>query len=200
MSSVASRFKTSDVKTANRDLGYLHPVMRAAVVEVEGLCQNELMPFRMFEAFRTPQRQRHLWLQGRIQSRPGRVLTQAGAWESFHQFGLAADFVLVLDHEWVFDSMENSHLWLRLREIGEIYGLEAHDAACRDGHLQLATFELGDLRKSIYPGGGDRSWEENLRHAIESYPLERATSSLPRSLTAASGPASPARSGSSRNP
>ena len=56
MSGVVSRFSKSDVKVVDRDPAKLHPVMRAAVREVELLCKSELLPFQMYEGFRTPQR------------------------------------------------------------------------------------------------------------------------------------------------
>lgn len=182
MSGVVSRFTKSDVKFVDRDWMKLHPLLRAALREVELTCQSELLPFHMFEGYRSPQRQRHLYLQGRVSSRPGRILTQAAAWESYHQFGLAADFALVVGTEWSFDtSPANSLPWTRLREIGEMYSLEGGDP----GHLQCAGFELADLLRGCYPGGGDDSWWENLRRALESYP--------PRSVSRSERVASPVR-------
>ena len=163
-----SRFTKSDVKSINREMGLLHPVMRSAVYEVLMMCEAEMLPFQLFEAFRTPQRQHHLYLQGRIPSRPGKIVTGSDSWQSYHQFGLAVDFALVRNKEFSFD-LTDEWMWTRLREIGEDYGLEGIEN--QPGHLQYATLEIAQLRKGSYPGGGDRSWEENLRQTLRGYPL-----------------------------
>lgn len=68
----------------------LHPVMRDRVIvlreALETAYSRDLTPtlFRVFETYRTPMRQTTL-LQARA--------TKAAAWQSAHQFGLAADFV-----------------------------------------------------------------------------------------------------------
>jgi peptidoglycan LD-endopeptidase CwlK len=170
MSGVVARFgKSADVKHIDRDLAKIHPVMRGAVCEVVLMCEAECLNFGMFEGFRSPQRQKHIYLQGRVQSRPGQIVTQHQAWHSYHQFGLAVDFALVVDGEFAFETPENYCQWIRLREIGEMYGLEGIEGEA--GHLQYAGLELAQLRKGSYPGGGDPGWWENLRHALDSYPL-----------------------------
>jgi len=167
-----ARFKRSeDVNLIDADLGHLHPVMRFAVREVVMLCKAECLTFQMFEGFRSPQRQDHIYLQGRAPSRPGQILTQHRAWESYHQFGLAADFGMVVGSEWYFDmSPANDLLWTRLREIGEDYGLESLEG--EKGHLQYGGLEIDMLRKGSYPGGGDRSWEENLWATMGNFPIK----------------------------
>lgn len=49
------------------------------------------VPFRIFETYRSPERQKQLYDQGRINQ--GKIVTNARPWESAHQYGLAADFV-----------------------------------------------------------------------------------------------------------
>lgn len=77
------------------DLGVLHPVVRDAVERVIAQLQAEQIPFQVFEAYRSPQRQRMLFAQGR--TAPGDIVTKARPWSSYHQFGLAVDFVLRID-------------------------------------------------------------------------------------------------------
>lgn len=169
MTGIPGRFAKPDYKVIDRDPANLHPVMRSAVREVLLMCQAELLPFQMFEGFRSPQRQQHLYMQGRVPSRPGKILTQAKEWHSYHQYGLAADFALMVNGDFNFDtSPANDWLWTRLREIGQDYGLEGIEN--QKEHLQYATLELAELQKGKFPGGGDRSWEENLRTALERYP------------------------------
>src|SRR5690606_17709901 len=44
-----------------------------------------------FETMRTPERQTSMYEQGRL--RPGAVVTNAQAWQSWHQYGVATDLV-----------------------------------------------------------------------------------------------------------
>lgn len=76
------------------DLRLLHPVCRGQFEQLNNLLRNappKYCRFHPFETYRSPERQRMLYEQGR--SQPGRKVTNADAWQSPHQFGLAVDFV-----------------------------------------------------------------------------------------------------------
>ena len=67
--------------------------------------QEKGLPFTLFEARRSFKRQAELFNQGRelrdglmVTVSPGNIVTKARAGESPHNWGLAADFILVLDH------------------------------------------------------------------------------------------------------
>lgn len=85
----------------HRDANLLHPAAREKfgnlLVELhQAYHLNKVtVYFKMFETYRTPVRQQRLYEQGR--SEPGKVVTNARAWESAHQYGLAADFVPYLE-------------------------------------------------------------------------------------------------------
>lgn len=142
----------------DRDPRKLHPLMRNAMQEVIRECEAEALPFKLFEGWRSPQRQAALYSQGRDSHRPGPILTRARAWESYHQYGMACDFVLFIDGKWSWDTEGKfDHYWRRLTEIGEMYGLEG--LSWEKPHLQIATIELAQLKEGLYPGGGDATWE-----------------------------------------
>ena len=72
------------------------------------------LPIRLFEGWRSPRRQRYLYEQGR--TRPGSTVTYARGWESYHQYGLACDFVGFVDGNWT---------WTCLKPLGTSYTLSA---------------------------------------------------------------------------
>lgn len=83
-----------------RDLELLHPVVLSRVralldAATEAHARGEIpAPLGIFETYRHPLRQRWLGTQG---------TTNAGIWQSAHQFGLAADFVPRPYGRWTWD-------------------------------------------------------------------------------------------------
>ena len=153
---------------ARRDtnLQNLHPVVRDKINELTTLFEAESLPFRLFEGFRSPQRQAGLYAQGR--SKPGRIVTKAQPWSSYHQYGVAGDFVLFIDGKWSWDdSGERAQWWTRLHELARNVGLKP--LSWELPHLQLQDLTLNDLKAGRYPEGGDDDWAENLEDAIETW-------------------------------
>lgn len=152
--------------TILRDLAVIHPVVREALVRTVADLNEEGFPFAVFEAYRTPQRQAYLFGQGR--TRKGPIVTQAQPWESYHQYGLAADVVLKPATGWTWDaSAQFVAAWDRLHEIGEKYGLET--LKFERPHLQLHSFMIKDLQAGKLPGGGDAAWWDNLQSVIKGW-------------------------------
>ena len=150
----------------NDDPALLHPEFRQRAKSVLTTLKKESIPFRLFEGFRSPQRQRSLFAQGRTQ--PGRVVTKAQPWESYHQYGIAADFVLYIDGQWSWDdSGKRRAWWVRLHAVARDAGLEP--LSWELPHLQLAGIGLAELKRGDYPPGGDASWAANLEAATESW-------------------------------
>jgi peptidoglycan L-alanyl-D-glutamate endopeptidase CwlK len=148
------------------DPARLHPSFRQRLANVIERLQSEGIPFRVFEAWRSPQRQKYLWEQGR--TRPGGIVTKAQAWESYHQYGLAADLVLFEDGKWSWNTDgQRAAWWKRLHELGRDAGLEP--LSFELPHLQIAGITLGALKTGSYPPGGDDTWAENLTSAIYSW-------------------------------
>lgn len=125
--------------------------------------QQAGLPFKIFEAYRTPQRQQYLYAQGR--STPGPKVTNAPPWSSYHQYGLAADFVLFDDGQWSWKSSGKwKSAWVDMNNIGKQHGLEP--LSWELPHLQLANLKIADIRAGTYPDGGDDTWLENLEAQI----------------------------------
>ncbi|GAB3930048.1 peptidoglycan-binding protein [Mucilaginibacter myungsuensis] len=148
----------------HNNIRHLHPTVRAAVVKTYVQLQAEGIPFKVFEAFRHPERQSELYAQGR--TKPGSIVTYAKPWSSYHQYGLAVDLVLMLDGEWSWNtSGSKAAWWARMNQIGTQEGLMRLDFEVP--HLQLAGTSSNALRQGVYPAGGDKSWYDNFMAARE---------------------------------
>jgi len=148
------------------DLSVLHPVFRDAVRKLIDDLKIGNHPFELFETFRSPERQDYLFAKGR--STQGRIVTNARPWWSYHQYGLAADFVLKIDGEWSWDTAgANASHWKALHDLGRQHGLEP--LSWEMPHLQLAGLRIEDLRAGRYPPFGDDSWAETLETTIEGW-------------------------------
>jgi peptidoglycan L-alanyl-D-glutamate endopeptidase CwlK len=136
-------------------------------VELLRRCDSEGLEFRLFETFRSPQRQAWLYQHGR--GLPGtKTVTRARPWFSYHQYGLAADFVLFLEGEWNWSTAGRSGVrWKRLHELA--VGLNLEPLNFELPHLQLAGLRIADLRAGKFPAGGDELWRENLEAAAASW-------------------------------
>ncbi len=166
ISAFSSSSGALNVNQPNRDLSLLHPMMRDRAQKVLAACAQQQLPFRIFEAWRAPERQQFLYEQGR--SRPGGIVTYARAWESYHQYGLAADFVLYNDGQanpWSWDDAgAKKSLWDSLHKIGKSLDLEP--LGFERPHLQVAGLKIGDLEAGVIPDGGDQSWLTNFEAAV----------------------------------
>ncbi len=154
--------------SATRDvsLEHLHPVFREKVKQLLQKIQDEQLPFLLFEGFRSPLRQRYLYEQGR--TRPGNRVTNARPWSSFHQYGVAADFVLFENGRWSWDDRgHRNEWWKRLHALGAKLGLKP--LSWEKPHLEMVQMNLHALRSGQFPLQGDLSWAENLEAAITSW-------------------------------
>jgi peptidoglycan L-alanyl-D-glutamate endopeptidase CwlK len=164
-----------DPNMRRTDLDSLHPVMRDSAIHLLTRLESEQIPFRLFEGFRTPWRQAWLYAQGR--TRPGAKVTNAQAWQSYHQHGLAADFVLWLNNQWSWSTVgAHRRYWKRLQDLGQEVGLEP--LSWELPHLQVAGLKLADLQSGIYPNGGDDAWRDNLEAAVVGWNGEPAAPAL----------------------
>jgi len=148
----------------NNDLSLLHPVVREAVIQVVKSLNDDGIQFKVFEAFRFPERQADLFSQGR--TKPGNIVTYAQPWYSYHQYGLAVDFVLFENGKWNWDdsTAEKKQWWKRMHELGKKYGLIPLDF--ETPHLQVSGTSSNALSHGHYPVGGDDQWAEHLAAVI----------------------------------
>lgn len=145
------------------DLKHLHPDVRKRCTVVLAKLAAVDLPFQIFEGYRTPQRQAWLYAQGR--TRPGDIVTKARAWESYHQYGMAADFVLKVDGNWSWSSSGKwKNAWKDLHIVAGKEGLEP--LSWELPHLQAADLTLAQLRAGRYPAGGDHDWAKHLEGQI----------------------------------
>lgn len=121
----------------------LHPIMRGPVTQLLPLlnaahARGALPLFRPFEGYRTPERQRQVFLSGNSKAMP---------WESAHQWGLAVDFVPQVDGKWTWDVPEAD--WTQMHRLAEKVGLVA-PISWDKPHLQHPQWQiaLGKLRRA----------------------------------------------------
>ena len=158
------------------DMKHLHPIFRQKATDLLARLKAENLPFRIFEGFRTPQRQHYLYEQGR--TRAGAIVTGARAWESHHQYGVAADFVLFENGQWSWnDSGTRRAWWQRLHVLGREVGLEP--LSWELPHLQLQNQSRRALETGQYPPNGDLDWAGNLEAAIYSWSGTPVAPSVP---------------------
>lgn len=163
----------------NIDKDRLHPEFRRRLDAFLGKlpASADEWNFALFEAFRTPQRQRELYAQGR--TRRGPIVTDAPPWRSYHQYGLAADIVLSDGHgNWSWrDDGSFLQRWNAMHEIARAEGLEP--LGNERPHVQMTGVRLDSLLAGDYPGGGDTTWADNLEATIESWSSEPRSPPLP---------------------
>lgn len=82
----------------SRDLKLLYPRFANKVGRAIIAANSAGFPVAVFEAWRSPQRQDYLYEQGR--TRPGKIVTKARAWESYHAYGVASDIALLVTGKW----------------------------------------------------------------------------------------------------
>lgn len=80
-----------NVEKPNRNTSLLAPFFEKKVLDMLEDCKNNGLHLHVFEAHRSPERQNYLYSQGR--TRDGKIVTNAKAWESWHQLSLAVDCV-----------------------------------------------------------------------------------------------------------
>lgn len=107
----------------SRDLNnLLPPVSRKAVAFLDALQRADIQVL-VTCTYRTPQEQDLLYAQGRTQ--PGRIVTHARAWQSWHNVRRALDLVPLRHGKPVWGTTgADAEFWQQLGEIGEQCGFE----------------------------------------------------------------------------
>ena len=121
--------------TVNRDLSRLCHVFAGKVEAALVKAKAAGYAVAIFEGYRSPARQDFLYAQGR--NGTGKLVTNARAWESAHQAGLAVDIAGYKDGHWSWD-------------------FDAHKVACffiEEGLETLAPFEVCHFQMTAGLGG-----------------------------------------------
>lgn len=136
-----------------RSLDLLYPPFAAKVKMGIAAANNAGYSVEVFETWRSPERQDHLYAQGR--TRAGKIVTNARGWESSHQLGLAIDIALIVKGEWSwnFDPAKVSKYFIQ-------QGLEWGGKS--DGpHYQMTSGKsLHELLAMAKLSGVQRAWME----------------------------------------
>lgn len=140
----------------------LFPPLRERYERGLALAHSEGLLVYAFETTRHPDRQDLLFAQGR--TLPGSVITNARAWESMHQYGLAVDSAFdanpkTLKVEWTWNGN-----WRRFGEIMMAQGLAwfgAPGSPFREApHVQLTGgLRLAEIRALMKVGGLPMVWQ-----------------------------------------
>ncbi len=146
------------------DIAPLHATFRTRVNRVITELGREGIPLRLYETVRTPWRQAELYARGR--SVPGTTkATNAKAWRSFHQYGLAVDMVFNVGGQWTW-SEPAPGMWERYQEIARKFGLNV--LSFEKPHVEL-PWSIDDARRGLYPPDGGTEWEAWLGAQIEQW-------------------------------
>lgn len=123
---------SKNVEKINRDYAKLAPFfaekLRIAIEE----CNEAGLNIALFEAFRSPERQD--WLYGQGRTREGNKVTNAMGWQSWHQYGLAADLCFKENNAWVW---KKSHPWDKVHAIMHKHGFET--LKFEKAHVQITA-------------------------------------------------------------
>lgn len=137
----------------DRNVLMLHPVMRGSVIELQKKLKEAKLQFELFEGWRSPIRQEALYA-----SNPR--VTNARAWRSAHQYGLAADFVWRDGKFW---SWDDEHPWHELKKIATSLRLDVPITWDR-GHIQHPLWKrwkaAADVPLGLTPAA---DWNHNER-------------------------------------
>jgi peptidoglycan L-alanyl-D-glutamate endopeptidase CwlK len=87
-----------DLLKINRDINLLAPFVQEKLAKALAECHDQGLEVYLFEGFRTPDRQEELYAAGRTKAGP--KVTNARAWESWHQHGLAVDTAFKIRGRW----------------------------------------------------------------------------------------------------
>ncbi|WP_377190530.1 glycosyl hydrolase 108 family protein [Ruegeria meonggei] len=154
------------------DISNMHPAVRENVLAIQAQLKKENIPFEVFEAFRTPERQADLYAQGR--TKPGTKVTWVGPWHSIHQYGLAVDFVLKENGKWSWDTTGHKEAWWdRMHVLAKENGMtpiyNSKGKLIEKPHIQIQGVKSRDLYKGVYPVSGDEAWADRLNELIDNW-------------------------------
>ncbi|QUE85604.1 M15 family metallopeptidase [Exiguobacterium alkaliphilum] len=116
------------VERSERAFSNLHPHVRERSETFVRLAYSCLgLEVRLTSGYRSEDEQNALYAQGR--SEPGQIVTNAKAGQSYHNYGLAVDFVIIHDNRADYDLSSDHNRsgvpdWQELGELGKALGFE----------------------------------------------------------------------------
>lgn len=154
----------SNVDRNKKRLSKVHPVLAIRGHSMINLCAHNGIAVLITQGLRTWKMQDKLYAKGRTEAPIGRrhIVSQAKGGQSFHNFGLAFDIV-VLDDVGRADWDTNNPAWKQAGEIGKSVGLEWGGDWTRFKdfpHFQyVGGLTTADCRK-LYPSGLKTIWDK----------------------------------------
>lgn len=133
----------------SRDIKDLHPSVAAKVVAFVASCKSVGIDILITSTLRDMESQAALYAQGR--TAPGKIVTNAKAGQSFHNYGLAFDFVPIVNGK---AAWNDTKLFTRCGEIAESVGLEwagRWKSFKELAHCQAPGLKLADLQAGKHP-------------------------------------------------
>jgi peptidoglycan L-alanyl-D-glutamate endopeptidase CwlK len=153
---------------ASRDKSLLCHAFASMLNIFERRLREADLPFHLFMGLRTFEDQDELYAQGR--TKPGRIVTNARGGDSWHNYGLAADWVLDGDTEkpgiqWSWETRGlTGTQWHRMGELAESCGLEWGGRWKRFPDLPHVQnrfgLRLADAKELYHLGGIKQVWQE----------------------------------------
>ena len=121
-------------------LGLLYPPFKARLLRGLELAQQANIPVKIFETFRTRERQAMLYAQGRTTE--GNIVTNAKPGFTYHNYGIAADLVMYIDGQWTWRPLD---LYESLVKYMTLQGLESLSHKGDWPHYQLPNLNIHEL-------------------------------------------------------
>jgi peptidoglycan L-alanyl-D-glutamate endopeptidase CwlK len=133
-----------------------HGAFRERIRALDQQLGREGIPLSLYEGARSPWRQQSLF-----ERTP--PVTRARPWQSFHQYGMAADFVFLVGAKWTWSEPEDG-MWARYTDLVAECGLDS--LSFERPHCQF-RIPIADLRAGKFPEGGGEYWKSWLGRQIE---------------------------------
>lgn len=150
----------------------LHPKVTEAARKTIEEAKARGMTVGLHSGLRNSEEQDNLYALGRTRENPdgktptkpmGNIVTNARAWHSWHNFGIAVDLVYKDDHgDWTWAKKLDD--WKALGAVGKMYGFEwggDWQTFTDLPHFQMLgkILSLADARQVLFDKGMDALWE-----------------------------------------
>ena len=139
---------------SSRKLSDLHPKVASMACDWLKECRDLNLDILVTCTLRTNEEQERLYAQGR--TAPGRIVTYARAGSSYHNYGLALDFVPLIEGKPTWKTTgRDLELWTLAGELAEEHGFEWAGRWTRFKEFPHIQFTFGlsisDLKKGLRP-------------------------------------------------
>jgi peptidoglycan L-alanyl-D-glutamate endopeptidase CwlK len=112
----------------------LAPFVEDLLLKGLDICKERGLDVSVFETYRSPDRQNYLYAQGR--TRPGKIVTRAPAWQSWHQYSLACDLVFGSGKNIYWPNADDA-IWDKVHAVFEPLGFET--ISWEKPHIQITA-------------------------------------------------------------